>query len=244
MDLVSDSPNWYYYPIAFVLGVSAGLSELLSRHRWSLVDVVPRRCAARYYVINGVVAVVTYCVAVEWKLQFGLDGHSEIWRVTLVALFAMALLRSSFANIQVGEKEWSAGLAGFFGAFSKEALQVLDRELTNERWTALAPYIQSLVYASARPYLVTVAETTLQSMSEADRKEIRKQAETIDNLVAAESVKMHLLAMLLVSFVGQDLFVSFAKSASTVLAPEAKKESIAAEKRLSQLEDAKRFFST
>ena len=222
-----------FYVIAMIIGAAAGLSELLSRYSWSVSNVTKSSAGRAYLALNAFVALLAYLAAVEWAIPSGLEGKSEIWRVLLASLFGMAVLRSSFLNVRVGNEDLPTGFATIVNVFMKRAERSLDQEVVNDRFLKVEPLVEGLTYAATRNYLVTVTEGALRTLSVEEVDTMHKMVTKIDNATEVDdATKLRLLAMLIIDLTNVDLFALFAGRA---------KRALAAENRLaSEREDQKR----
>src|SRR5688572_24536009 len=98
------------FVLAVAVGAAVGLSELLSRYKWSVGSILSSVAGWSYLLLNGGVAAVAYQAALDWGFGSGLQGRPEHWRVFLVAVGAMFLLRSSLAQVRFGTHEVGIGL--------------------------------------------------------------------------------------------------------------------------------------
>lgn len=231
--------TWHYFTFAFIIGASVGISELLSRYSWSLGDIFKVAAGLVYLGINGLVAMLAYCAALEWNLFSTLHDKNEIWRVIVVSLLAMAALRSAFANIRVGDKEFAAGLATFIEIFLRRAERALDQKLSHQRWSAVADALDGLTYAATRDYFLAMSEGVLRSLTKPDVESMQNDVSKIDALEVGDATKMALLAMRIVERTNLSLFVAFAERARVKLAAENQVAAESEAARLRRLADAK-----
>src|SRR5687768_9824054 len=96
--------------LAALCGGLVGLSELLSRYAWAVKPILLSGSGIAYLVINAGMAVLSYKAAVDFDITLGLEGKPEWWRVLVVSVLGMAILRSAFASIRIGERDVGVGL--------------------------------------------------------------------------------------------------------------------------------------
>lgn len=232
-------PMTFYYLLAFLLGASAGLSDLFSKYPWTLRHIIWAWSGAFYLLVNGAVSVIAYFTVDAFGVTFGLIGKAEIFRVVLVALFAMAALRSSVANVRVGNQEVAAGVAALFEPFKRRTVREMDRRITAAMLEQIAPLITGLVFSTSKNYLVAVSLTSLRTLTEEEKKALEKGVAWIDGQLIDDPTKMQLFARLLVETVGLPLFTVFAKNAKVALLAENTKATKDAEENLRRLRAAK-----
>jgi hypothetical protein len=203
---------------AFALGGLVSLAELLSRYKWTLREIGRSSAGWSYLGLSGAAALVAYLLAVDWELDLGLKDKNEIWRVLAVASLGMVVLRSSFANLRIGDKDFPAGPAAILEFAMSRAEKSLDRKLALERWESLRSVVDGLTYAATRNYLMAVSEGTLRSLSSKEIVTIRADVEKIDKLEVDDVTKMKLFAFRLTEDISLELFKSFATAAKVELA--------------------------
>lgn len=200
--------------LAIAVGAAVGLSELLSRYRWSLGSILSSVAGWSYLLLNGGVAALAYQAALDWGFGNALQSKPEQWRVILVAVGAMFLLRSSLAQVRFGNHEVGIGLVTILEVFSRRAERRLDQVIASERWSKVDKACSKLTYRATRAYWSAVADTALASQSEVERATFRATIEKIDEMPVDDDTKMRLLAMALWEFFGNTLFETIANEAS------------------------------
>src|SRR5260221_7311126 len=144
------------YLIAFLVGSAVGLSELLSRYSWRTSVIFRSWPGLLYLGINGALAMLAYKAAVDWNFHAGLSGKPEGWRAAAAAACGMAILRSSFANLQFGSREFDAGFSVFIGIFKDKTERALDQQLAQDCWETVSPHIEGLTFLATKNYLCAV----------------------------------------------------------------------------------------
>jgi hypothetical protein len=200
--------------LAVAVGAAVGLSELLSRYRWSLGSILSSVAGWSYLLLNGGVAALAYRAALDWGFGDALQGRPEHWRVLLVAVGAMFLLRSSLAQVRFGNHEVGIGLVTILEVFSRRAERRLDQVIASQRWSKVDKACTELTYRATRAYWSAVADTALASQSEAERATLRATFEKIDEMPVDDDTKIRLLAMALWELLGNKLFETIANEAS------------------------------
>lgn len=200
--------------LAVAVGAAVGLSELLSRYRWSLASIASSFAGWCYLLLNGGVAALAYRAALDWGFGSALQGKPEFWRVLLVAIGAMFLLRSSLAQVRFGDHEIGLGLVSILEVFSRHAERRIDQVITSERWSKVDKACTKLTFRATVAYWTAVADTALVSQSENERAAFRATIEKIDKMPVDDDTKMRLLAMALLGLLGNSLFERIATEAS------------------------------
>ena len=231
------------YLLALVIGAFVGLSELLSRYTWTLRSVMASAAGLSYLGLNGIAAMFAYFAAVQWNFHAGLEGKSEFWRVLVISSLAMAALRSSFINLQIGNRQFGAGFASILEIFMHRAERVLDQKLVKDRWGKVAPIIEGLTYRATKTYLAAVSEMALRSLSAQENNILQQDLAKIDVLEVEDGIKMQLFAMRIVEKTSLELFISFAETARIKLAVENERVNEEKVNKMQRLKDAKKLLA-
>jgi hypothetical protein len=202
------------YAMALGVGASVGLSELLSRYKWALRSILSSVAGWAYLALNGGVSALAYLAALDWGFGSALQNKPEHWRVLLVSIGAMFLLRSSLAQVRFGSQEVGIGLVTILEVFSRRAERRLDQEMAEERWSKVDTACTNLTYRATRNYWVAVSDTALASQGDSERATFRKTMDKIDEMPVDDDTKMRLLAMALWELLGHSLFEKVAGEAS------------------------------
>jgi hypothetical protein len=114
----------YFWPnllIALFIGVIAAFAELLSRYK----TIAPILCSwpsNLYLLINSISSGIAYYFIVRFNVI-----ENEVWRVVLAGTSSIVILRSSFANIKVGDKNIDAGIGAIVQVFLNYADRSFDQ---------------------------------------------------------------------------------------------------------------------
>ena len=208
------------YLFAFSIGFVVGLSELLSRYDWSIKMILASGPGWTYTLVNGFAAVIAYRAAVDWNIPAGLIGKPEWWRVILVSGIAMAVLRSAFATVRIGEERVGVGLVSVVNVFLSRAERGVDQHLTRTRWNHVGSIVADLDYEATREYFLGVTLTVLPSLSDRERDKIQTETDKIQEMDVDAGTKMILLAMYVAAKLGDDLFQDIASNAKSIFAAE------------------------
>ena len=231
------------YLFAFLIGFAVGLSELLSRYDWSIKMILASGPGWTYTVVNGVAAAIAYRAAVDWNIPAGLMGKPECWRVLLVSGIAMAVLRSAFATVRIGDEQVGVGFVSIVNVFLSRAERGLDQHLTSRRWKHVGLIVADLEYEATREYFLGVTLTVLPSLTNTERATIQFETDKIQKMDVDTDTKMVLLAMYVAAILGDELFQEIASNAKLKFAAELeakrnqRRRTVA---RLAELKDALR----
>lgn len=206
--------------LAFAIGAIIALSELLSRYSWKIKVIVSSCGGWLYMALNGSTAILVYCASVEWEFYAGLEGKSEFWRTIVVSFLAMAVLRSSFFNVKIGNREFGAGFSAFIDIFKGYAERSLDQSVAQKHLEAITPLVCELTYAASKDYLYSMCEGSLRSVAKTEMANLNKDLEKIDKMEVNDSTKMRLFAVRISEVTGLKLFKCLAADAKNNLSNE------------------------
>lgn len=225
------------YLLAFSIGFAVGLSELLSRYDWSVKMILTSGSGWIYTTINGFTAMIAYRAAVDWNILDGLTGKPEWWRVLLVSGVSMAVLRSAFTTVRIGEERVGVGLVSIVNVFLSRAERGLDQCLARTRWKHVGSIVVDLGYETTREYFLSVTLMALPSLTDRERETIQSETDKIQKLDVDADIKMRLLAMYVVGKLGDDLFLEIASTARLKFAAELEVERNRRHRKLARLEE-------
>lgn len=231
----------FFFSCAFFLGALVGLAELLSRYPWSIRKIGTFAAGMMYLAINGTVSFAAYCLAVDWELGFGLEARSEIWRVLLVGVMAMAVLRSAFANIRVGDKDVAAGFSMLLEVFLRRAERSLDQEIARVYLQDVGKLVEGLTYSGSRTYLVAVTEGVLRSVSQQELDLLKEVVAKVDELDVDDATKMVIFASRVIELTSLEVFTHLAAYVKSNLVKTDQTLADDPQKRLARLSAAKEF---
>jgi len=212
------------YALSIMIGAVVGFSELLSRYRWPVRNILSAAAGWIYLAINGAAALLAYRLAIDWGFDAGTAGKPEGWRVLAISVLAMVLLRSSLLSVRIGDREVGIGLVTLIEVFLRRAEKVLDQGVSAARWKSVGARTSELAYDATRDYFATVAQTLLQSMTDTEKDSLHRELTKIQESEVDADTKMRLLAICIADRLGDKLFAEIADNAKRQFADAIKRE--------------------
>lgn len=233
MSFVEYAPPYIW---ALLIGCAVGLAELLSRYQWSIQAILRSREGWAYLLINGAASAFAYKTALDWGFGESLKDKGDFWRVLLVSISSMFILRSSFAQVRFANQDVGLGLVSILGVFLKRAERGLDQNVASMRWSKVDEICAKLSYSRTRDFFQDVVANILATQGDNETLIFQSIIKKIDDTPSEDPIKMRLFAMVLFEYLGDKLFEQTAKEASNRFAKDIKDEQANRENRLTQLE--------
>ena len=176
------------YIISACIGISVGLTELLSRYKDAPWAASTSMAGLIYLAFNGFVSFVTlYLIRVVFPISEMVAGNppSDIKTLATHCLLAgfgsMALLRSSIFTIQIGGKDVPIGLAAVIDIFRN----TMDRDVARVRVGPRAQQVRDIMsdvsFVRAYEALSSISFALLQNVSAEEQASLRQQIDALAN---------------------------------------------------------------
>ena len=191
--------NWVIdAAIAAALGGVVGASEIVNRYR-DAPEAAASTLPARFYIALNALASLTALGLIHHNHWF-----NDRWTQVLMAgVSAMAFFRSSLFIIRAGDKDIGVGPSGFLQIFLTSADRAVDRIRAAARSKAAAEIMKGVDYRKAYNSLPEYCLALMQSLSDEDQQQLRRDLETLDKGAAEPPVKAQLLGLELINVVGE-----------------------------------------
>jgi hypothetical protein len=197
--------------IALLLGAFAGIGEMVSRYRDSPSKAIISQPGLIYLALNAIVSLLAFvCLrAFVNPVNVGNDLYSfgtYLLQVSAAGFGAMGLLRTSFFNVRIGEKDVGLGP----GMVLQVILEATDREVDRRRAQFRSAFVQNAMkkvsFEKARVALPTYCIALMQNLSAADQQALGSAVENLSKQTTMDDETMALiLGLTLMTFVGGDV---------------------------------------
>lgn len=176
-----------YSLLAGVFAAFASLVELIQRYSvgTKISFFFKNYIVWLYLLLNAVAGIVSYFILSGSdvsiiKASFGTVGKSEISMAVIAGLGSMAIMRSAFINLKLGETKYSVGP----GVLLDILLILLDKKIDQNRAMCSAIDVNNVMedidYSKANISLPTVCLHMLEQVSRDDQEEVKKEIEKIN----------------------------------------------------------------
>lgn len=203
------------YAFVLMLGVGAGVAELVSRYRDAPARVLFSLPGLVYLVLNAAAASAALFVIDVFGWKFGVESSATAIRVTqvLVGGFgALALLRSSLLNVRVGDQDVSVGPGGVLLVVLGASDRAVDRLRAEARSSAVARIMAGVSFQKAVEALPTFCLALMQNLPREDQEALANQIKRLGDANMDDDIKSLVLGLSLMNVVGEAVLTSAVKN--------------------------------
>ncbi len=165
---------WLWVLLSFVIGASAGLSEIASRYRDEPFRAIANWYGASYLTVNGLASAAAYGLLLRYPKQILAPIAGDPLMGALTAGFgAMAVLRSKFFIFRSDDgKEYPIGPSIVMETFLRVLDRKIDRLRASKRQQRVFEKMKDITnFKSAADYL-EASLLSFQNLSDEEKKEI------------------------------------------------------------------------
>jgi len=208
---------FWYYVVAGVIGAGVAIGELVSRYRDAPVRAVFTFPAAVYIGVNAGASLAALAITRAFDWKFGVSGTSMDrdvrWTQALVAGFgAIALFRSSFFIVRVGDQDVGMGPSTFLTNILGAADRGVDRLRADERSKIVGEVMKDVDFAKAYQSLPAYALGLMQNVEPEVQAQLGRQVEALRGGSIPDPARVLLLGLLLMNVVGGAVLDSAVKA--------------------------------
>lgn len=184
--------------LVLLFGAFAGSGELLSRYRDSPGKAIFSPPGLIYLTINAGVSFLAFVCLRAFQNPVNVAGNlasfgTYFLQATAAGFGAMGLLRTSFFNVHIGDKDVGLGPGVILQVVLDATDREVDRRRAQERSALVQKAMQLVSFSKAHISLPAYCIALMQNLSASDQQ---KLGNDIDNL-AKQSVDDETLALLL-----------------------------------------------
>lgn len=195
---------WYEWLTVAGLGAIIGTTDIISRYRDEPDNALATMPSLFYLFVNGMASTLTLVSIRSFGWDFGLQGQVGAWTQVLVAgLGAMAILRTSFWNVRVGEQTVPIGLSSFLDTLLSTVDRAVDRKRAQQRALSVTKTMKDVDFDKAAQALPAYCFGLLQNLSPEEQEKFGRKVALLAAAPMNNRVKSLLLGLSLMNLVGE-----------------------------------------
>jgi hypothetical protein len=218
------------YGSVAAVGILVGAVELASRYRDQPQSLTRLASAWMYVFVNAAVSALALLTARTFDWTFGIAGAGDrvvYTQVIICGFGAMAVFRSGFAQIKVGDNDVTIGPAAVLATLLAMIDREVDRRHGGTRSTNVIRIMRNVDFDRAYVVLPTFCLTLLQNLPADEQEELSKAVKLIAVSEMSGSQKSLILGLHLMKWVGPELLASAVEALGSEIAIEASGSEIA-----------------
>jgi hypothetical protein len=199
------------YAVAVLIGVVVGAIELASRYRDKPQALVRITGAWAYVAVNAAAGALALMITRIFGWTFGISGDSHqilVVQVLICGFGAMAIFRSAFAQIKVGDQETVIGPNAVLASLLAIVDREVDRKRGNDRSADASRIMSGISFEKARVALPAYCLALLQNLSADEQKDLNTAITSLAASPMGDVLKSLNLGLLLMNIVGPELLDS------------------------------------
>ena len=199
------------YIAAVVIGILVGAIELASRYRDKPQALAGIAGAWAYVAVNAAAAGLALMAVRIFGWTFGISGSGHkvvIVQVLICGFGAMAVFRSSFAQIKVGDADTVIGPNAVLASLLAIVDREVDRKRGNSRSADASRIISDVSFEKARVALPAYCLALLQNLSADEQKDLNTAISSLAASPMNNALKSLNLGLVLMNIVGPELLDS------------------------------------
>lgn len=185
---------------AFLVGCLAAIAELLSRYK-NFSQILTINASRVYLLINGIASVLAYVIVLQFNIA---KGHA-IFQILIAGSSALLILRSSVANIKIGEKNAEIGIASILQVFLNAADRSFDQKRSDDELTVVERVMANVDFEKAKLALPTTCFTVLKNVPQEEQVRISSDVNKLSTGNLDSKTKSLNLGIILSGTTGLDL---------------------------------------
>ena len=199
------------YIAAVLIGILVGAIELASRYRDKPQALAGIAGAWVYVAVNAAAGGLALMAARVFGWTFGISGSGHqvvVIQVLICGFGAMAVFRSAFAQIKVGDQDMVIGPNAVLASLLAIVDREVDRKRGNSRSADASRIMRGVSFEKARVALPAYCLALLQNLSPAEQKDLNTAITSLAASPMSDALKSLNLGLLLMNIVGPELLDS------------------------------------
>jgi hypothetical protein len=196
----------FYYLITFFIGCITAFSELLSRYN-NTRQIFSFFSSWIYLFINGAAAMLTYYFVNKYSnsINLGFLVESDFGKVLISGTTSMAILRSSFVNIKIGNQNIEAGFAAILNVFLNSADREFDQKRSAQDYKKVEAIMRDIDFYKAKIDLPMICLETMKNVPLEEQKLLGDSVSQLSHEECNAKTKSINLGLIVAKTTGMDL---------------------------------------
>lgn len=189
------------------LGALCGVGELVARYRDEPARALRRPPALLYVGVNALAAVAALgaMILFDWRVVEGLrEPALTAVRVLTAGTASMALFRSSFFTLRVGDQDVGVGPSCFLQAILAATDRAVDRARAVERAAAVGRLLKDVPFAEIKTALPALSLALMQNLPESEQRLLAEEIRELEAAELSDGARSHLLGLSLLNTLGEE----------------------------------------
>ncbi len=205
-----DWPTIFDYFLAAIVGMAVSSGELIARYRdepWATLRSAP---AAVYMLVNAAASMIALAIVRAVGMNFGATEESvRLVQVLVAGLGAMAIFRSAFFTVRVGNQDVAVGAASFLQVVLDAADREVDRRRATLRADRVRRIMQGISFDKALSALPVYSIQLMQNLNSEDQAKLATDVSRLLELETVEdAIKAQMLGLAVMNFLGEDVLAA------------------------------------
>jgi hypothetical protein len=196
------------YGAAITIGILVGAIELASRYRDKPLALAGLMGAWAYVAVNAAASGLALMVARAFGWTFGVSDNGDrvmIVQVVICGLGAMAVFRSAFVQVKVGDQDTAIGPNAVLAALLTIIDRAVDRRRGSGRSADASRIMHDVSFDKAHLALPAYCLALLQNLSADEQDGLRTAVDALKSSPMSDALKSLNLGLLLMNIVGPEL---------------------------------------
>ncbi len=211
------------YIITALIGALVGATELASRYRDRPAVLVASPSAWLYALLNAGAAALALLVVDSAGWTFGATEPNtvDVLRVMVASLSAMAVFRSSFFTVRLGDTDVGVGPSTLLTTLLGIADRSVDRRRAADRSATVTKIMAGISFERSRLALPTFVLALMQNVPPAEQHDLGVAVEALSVSRMSDTQKAYALGLLLMNIAGPAVVADAVAALRKEIGPEA-----------------------
>jgi hypothetical protein len=211
------------YIIAAVIGALVGATDLASRYRDRPAVLVAVPSAWLYALLNAAAAGLALLIVNSAGWTFGATETTTVnaLRIMAARLSAMAVFRSSFLTVRLGDTDVAVGPATLLNTLLGIADRSVDRRRAADRSATVTRIMAGISFERSRLALPTFVLALMQNVPPAEQHDLGVAVEALSVSRMSDTQKAYALGLLLMNIAGPAVVADAVAALRKEIGPEA-----------------------